>query len=69
MLEITLSIDAPVWKLQKCLVELEPKVMWSQYDAKKRMLVVDSTNCNTKDIEGTLLATIGVDMIDEIREI
>ena len=69
MYEVMLSTDTTIGRVQKCLSELEPKAMWSEYNAKKRMLVVDSTNSNISDIKGTLFATIGVDFIDDIREI
>ena len=69
MYEIIISPDTPVGRVQKCLNELEPKAMWSDYNARKRTLVVDSTNSNVSDIKGTLYAIIGVDNIDDIREI
>lgn len=65
MYEIALSDDTPIGRIQKCIKELEPKAMWCEFDVEKRMMIIDSSMCNSKDIKGTLFAVIGVQYIDE----
>lgn len=62
MYEIYLSDETPIGKVQKCMKELEPKVMWCDYDLEKGILVVDVTDCNADDIKGTILTNLGVDV-------
>ena len=49
--------------------ELEPKVMWCDFDIEKGVLVVDDTDCNIDDIKGTILNSLGVDNINEFKDI
>lgn len=64
-----LSSDTPIGNIQRCIRELEPKAMWSNFDLEKRILVVDATGSNAGDIKGTIIKMIGVENIDEFREI
>ena len=69
MYEIVLSIETPISRVQKCMKELEPKVMWCDFDIEKGVLVVDDTDCNIDDIKGTILNSLGVDNINEFKDI
>lgn len=48
--------------------ELEPKVMWCDFDIEKGLLVTDATDCNVDDVRGTILTSIGVDYINEFKD-
>lgn len=69
MYEIMLSSETPIGNIQRCIRELEPKAMWSSFDLEKKIIVVDATGSNADDIKGTIIKMIGVENIDEFREI
>ena len=68
MYEIMLSSETPIGNIQKCIRELDPKAMWSNFDLEKRVLVVDDTHSNEDDIKGTIIKMVGVEYIDEFRD-
>ena len=68
MYEIVLSSETPISRIQRCMKELEPKVMWCDFDIEKGLLVTDATDCNVDDVRGTILTSIGVDYINEFKD-
>ena len=68
MYEIAVSSETPISKVQKCLKQLEPKVMWCDFDLERRILLVDDADSNPDDIKGTILSMLGIDNIDEFKE-
>lgn len=54
--------------VQKCVRELKPKTLWCEFDVENMTLVIDTTNCNLDDVRGTIMNSIGVEYINEIKD-
>lgn len=68
MYEVILSGETPIAMVQKCVRELKPKTLWCEFDVENTTLVIDATNCNLDDVRGTIMNSIGVEYINEIKD-
>lgn len=54
--------------VQRCVRELKPKTLWCEFDVENMILVIDASNCNLDDVRGTIMNSIGVEYINEIKD-